>query len=148
MSSRSTNVPHRPSGLSIYPPSPTIISHPPISTPTNPTTFSNALSSPRRAPLPPSPTYSTYSVSTAPWLDDRSRRGSFDSPRDGVNKNEKRSPLLPPSPQRRDGKGGFAYAGAYDNKLVSEDIAFDSRSIDSSWFPPSLYCFTHVDQRS
>ena len=121
MSTRSTNL-QRPSALSIHPPSPSIISNPTLSTPTNSTTFPNNLSSPRRAPVPPSPTHSTYSSATVPWLDDRSRRGSFD----GVNKLERRSPLLPPSPHKREGKGGFAYAGAYDNKLVSARIPFDS----------------------
>ena len=114
MSTRSTNL-RRPSGtLSIFPPSPSAAAHPTITTPTNPTTFSTSISSPRRAPLPPSPNHSTYSSSDVPWLDARPRGNSFDVP-PVPGRSEKRSGG-PPSPHRKDGKGG--YAGAYDNKLV------------------------------
>jgi len=126
----------RPSApLSIYPPSPSAVSHPTITTPINPTTFSTSISSPR----PPSPSNSTYSSSKVPWLENRSRASSLDVPRDGPpvpSRIEKRLPVPvggPPSPHNREGKGG--YAGAYDNKLVSQDpltsqdIALPSLSI-------------------
>ena len=118
MSSRSSNL-RRPSGnLSIFPPSPSISSHPTITTPTNPTTFTTSISSPRRAPLPPSPTNSTYSSSNVPWLNERSRANSLEVPSTGKT-GDRRIPFNhggPPSPHQRDTKG--AYAGAYDNKLV------------------------------
>jgi hypothetical protein len=111
------------SGLTIHPPSPSI-GQQNISTPTNLYHSNPLISSPRRAPLPPSPTHSTTS-STTPWFDDRVRGGSFDVPRGEYppplpSKTEKRLPLPPgqaPLSPHRNGRGG--YVGAYDNKLVS-----------------------------
>jgi len=79
----------------------------------------NALHSPRRTPLPLSPTHSAHQ---APWLDSRSRSYSLDVPKGDRDlpplpgKNDKRLPLPPTSPHQT-AKG--VYAGAYDNKLVT-----------------------------
>lgn len=106
--------------LALPPPSHT---HPPaISTPTHAYQSDATIShSPRRAPLPPSPTYSTHPASQTIWLEDRNRGHSLDvsqADRDLPplpGKSEKRLPLPPNSPHQAV-RG--VYAGAYDNKLV------------------------------
>lgn len=88
-----------------------------VSTPTNLThpAFPTQVSSPRRAPLPPSPS-PAQPYTQAPWMNERSR--SLDVPRnEQQSSRDKRLPLLPSSPH----KGGAtnSYVGAYDNKLAS-----------------------------
>ena len=135
MTSRASS--RQPSSLTIHPPSPSL--YPPrITTPTHqiiPQIIPQIIS-PRKAPLPPSPTHSDYSnVSGLSARDGglRSRKGSFDTqshigappvPR----KDEKRLPVLPfpgiqlpRSPRKRGGGEDSLYgagAGMYDNKLV------------------------------
>ena len=94
------------------------ITPPVISTPTNAyPSESNMPNSPRRAPLPPSPTRSTHNI---PWLDERSRSHSLEVPHYDRDlpplptRSDKRLPFPPNSPHQAKG----LYAGAYDNKLV------------------------------
>ncbi len=124
----------QPTNLSIHPPSPIPGNQPTISTPTNLHPSNPLISSPRRAPLTPSPTYST--TSSAPWLEDRARNGSLDVHRGEYapplpSKSDKRLPLIPgqsgqiPNSPHRHGKG--VHVGAYDNKLVSDSMATQQR---------------------
>ncbi|ORY29683.1 HbrB-like-domain-containing protein [Naematelia encephala] len=132
MSSRSSNLRRPPTNLTIRPPSPSAV----LSSGNTPTTAppmygGGSISSPRRAPLPPSPTYSNYSSSAGPFAyDERVGRGSFDYP-PPPRKDDKRLPLplpsfghssVPGSPNRRGGEKG-GWAGAYDNKLVSSTLS-------------------------
>ncbi|WVQ79584.1 hypothetical protein IAT38_001684 [Cryptococcus sp. DSM 104549] len=129
----------RPSNLSIRPPSPSRPTPSPLSTPTHqmssvgplPPGGSGALYSPRRAPLPPSPTYSATSFAST------GTKGSsglgMDLPPPVPRKDDgTRLPLPPPVPgvggggapgsPYRGGKGGWA-VGPYDNKLVSSTLS-------------------------
>lgn len=117
------NTYRKPSGLSIRPPSPPLrqVSQS-ATTPTYPSQSQYNLYSPRRNPLPPSPTVSNVSYTS-------SGKGSsgvgMDMPPPLPAKNDKRLPA-PPQPggnvlgsPYRGGKATRAVgAGAYDNKLV------------------------------
>ncbi|WVF67468.1 hypothetical protein IAT40_002224 [Kwoniella sp. CBS 6097] len=154
MSSRPSTF-KRPTNLSIRPPSPSSSStsfqgqQPALTTPNNPTssyapfghinTATPNPYSPRKAPLPPSPTYSTYSYAST----STNTRGSSGVGTAGVEvppplpaKNDKRLPGLPGSgsPHRTNtsaslattaggGSKGWNATGVYDNKLVSSTLS-------------------------
>jgi hypothetical protein len=135
-SSSRANSGRQPSNLTIQPPSPGL--HPPrITTPINQTI--PQISSPRKAPLPPSPTYSSHSnLSGLSANDPRSRKGSFDAHGQAPpvpRKDDKRLPglpfaglqlHLPRSPRKPRGDETYGQgAGMYDNKLVRR--AFSQR---------------------
>ncbi|OWZ77192.1 hypothetical protein C366_04738 [Cryptococcus neoformans Tu401-1] len=122
------NTYRRPSGLSIRPPSPPLRqASQSITTPTYPSQSQYNLYSPRRNPLPPSPTVSNVSYTS-------SSKGSsgvgIDMPPPLPVKSDKRLPV-PPQPggsvlgsPYRGGKATRAVgAGAYDNKLVSSTLS-------------------------
>ncbi|WVQ95153.1 hypothetical protein IAU59_002247 [Kwoniella sp. CBS 9459] len=159
MSSRPSTF-KRPTNLSIRPPSPSSSStsfqgqqQPALTTPNNPTSSYAPFGgphaiptggtpnpySPRKAPLPPSPTYSTYSYAST----STNTRGSSGVGTAGVEvppplpaKNDKRLPGLPGSgsPHRTNtnaslattaggGSKGWNATGVYDNKLVSSTLS-------------------------
>ncbi|KIR54713.1 hypothetical protein I315_02594 [Cryptococcus gattii Ru294] len=122
------NTYRKPSGLSIRPPSPLLRqASQSATTPTYPSQSQYNLYSPRRNPLPPSPTVSNVSYTS-------SSKGSsgvgMDMPPPLPAKNDKRLPA-PPQPggnvlgsPYRGGKATRAVgAGAYDNKLVSSTLS-------------------------
>ncbi|OCF40125.1 hypothetical protein I317_06076 [Kwoniella heveanensis CBS 569] len=164
MSSRPSTF-KRPSNLSIRPPSPSPSSSstsfqaqpPALTTPNNPTpsytpfgahphasvhiqTTPNPYS-PRKAPLPPSPTYSTYSYASTSTNTKGSSSGvgtsGVEVPPPLPAKNDKRLPGLPGagSPHRTTtsaslattagggGAKGWNATGVYDNKLVSSTLS-------------------------
>lgn len=121
-----------PNTLTIHPPSPGghRLHAPRITTPIS--QIIPHIISPRKAPLPPSPTHSSHSgVSGLSAHDVRARKGSFDVPNGAPpvpKKEDKRLPGLPfhglhlPRSPRKRGGGEELHgqgAGMYDNKLVS-----------------------------
>ncbi|WVQ72042.1 hypothetical protein IAR50_001586 [Cryptococcus sp. DSM 104548] len=121
----------KPSNLSIRPPSPhrQNSNGPPI-TPTNfsypqlPSSSHHALYSPRRQPLPPSPTQSNVSYASYASSGKGSSGVGTDMP-PPLPPRDKRLPAPPSQGVPYRGKaGGYASnAGAYDNKLVSSTLS-------------------------
>lgn len=121
--------------------------------------------SPRKSPLPPSPTHSSHSniSGLSSKSDPRGRRGSVDSHVNGVaappvpRKDDKRLPILPfpglhipRSPRRRGGtEESGTGAGMYDNKLVSVYLPLNAEgcnngNADRSYRLPVHYRSYHL----
>ncbi|WVR09411.1 hypothetical protein IAU60_006478 [Kwoniella sp. DSM 27419] len=119
----------RPTNLTIRPPSPSF-QPPSLTTPNNPTGSTYNLYSPRKAPLPPSPTYSSTSYASTKGSSGVGTAG-VEVPPPVPAKSDKRLPGLPPggSPHRAHtssgvpGGKGWAATGVYDNKLVSSTLS-------------------------